>query len=116
MLPQLFSATRFFGIVDKATVTKYLKEQPLNCKIVDVRNPDETAQGVIDPQVITLPLPDLVKQPSLFKEIVSTDKTEKIIFYCRSGARSAQAASIVENMGYTNVHNYEGSWLDWSES
>ena len=43
------------------------------------------------------------------------DKDAKVIFYCRSGKRSATASIIAEQYGYSNIHNYEGSWLDWSE-
>ena len=43
------------------------------------------------------------------------EKDDKVIFYCRSGKRSGMAAKVSEQFGYSNVINYEGSWLDWSE-
>lgn len=43
------------------------------------------------------------------------DKNDTVIFYCRSGKRSGMAAKVAEQYGYSDVINYEGSWLDWSE-
>jgi rhodanese-related sulfurtransferase len=40
---------------------------------------------------------------------------QKIIFYCRSGKRSATACELAGEAGYKNVRNYEGSWLDWTK-
>ncbi len=36
-----------------------------------------------------------------------------MIFYCRSGKRSAAAAELAGERGYKSVRNYKGSWLGW---
>lgn len=41
---------------------------------------------------------------------------DKLIFYCKSGIRSAKACSMLEKAGYLHVKNYAGSWSEWSES
>lgn len=42
-------------------------------------------------------------------------KTDTIIAYCHSGVRSAHTAFILtELLGYKNVKNYDGSWIEWS--
>jgi thiosulfate/3-mercaptopyruvate sulfurtransferase len=42
-------------------------------------------------------------------------KTDTIITYCHSGVRSAHTAFILtELLGYKNVKNYDGSWIEWS--
>jgi 3-mercaptopyruvate sulfurtransferase SseA/sterol desaturase/sphingolipid hydroxylase (fatty acid hydroxylase superfamily) len=44
---------------------------------------------------------------------VTTDK--KVIVYCHSGARSAHNYYVLtELLGYENVQNYDGSWIEWS--
>lgn len=44
---------------------------------------------------------------------VTPDK--KIIVYCQSGVRSAHTAFVLkEILGYPNVKNYDGSWIEWS--
>jgi rhodanese-related sulfurtransferase len=40
---------------------------------------------------------------------------QKIIFFCRSGKRSATAAEFGDIKGYPNIRNYVGSMLDWAE-
>ena len=43
-------------------------------------------------------------------------KDKEIIFYCQSGTRSALCTFVlVELLGYKNVKNYDGSWIEWSQ-
>ncbi|WP_106793389.1 sulfurtransferase [Aquimarina sp. Aq78] len=42
-------------------------------------------------------------------------KTDTIITYCHSGVRSAHTTFVLtELLGYKNVKNYDGSWVEWS--
>mgnify|MGYP003999475581 CR=1 FL=1 len=42
-------------------------------------------------------------------------KEENVVAYCRSGVRSAHTTFVLtELLGYPNVYNYDGSWLEWS--
>jgi 3-mercaptopyruvate sulfurtransferase SseA len=41
--------------------------------------------------------------------------SQNIIFFCRSGKRSATAAEWAGDQGYPNIRNYSGSWLEWSK-
>lgn len=44
---------------------------------------------------------------------ITPDKN--IIVYCQSGARSTHTAYVLrELLGYPNVLNYDGSWIEWS--
>lgn len=44
---------------------------------------------------------------------ITPDKT--IIAYCQSGVRSAHTTFVLSHlMGYENVKNYDGSWIEWS--
>jgi len=87
--------------------------------LIDVREPDEVIQGAI-PSSVNLPLSVITHSLHLgrdaFKKKHGFDKPGKeqeIVFYCRSGKRSATACDIAKRNGYTNLRNYEGSWLDW---
>jgi len=87
--------------------------------LIDVREPDEVIQGSI-PSSVNLPLSVLSNslhlQENAFKEKHGFDKPRKnqeIVFYCRSGKRSATACDIAKRNGYTSLFSYEGSWLDW---
>lgn len=51
---------------------------------------------------------------TLFEDAgVTADKT--IISYCQSGVRSAHTTFVLkELLGYEDVKNYDGSWIEWS--
>ncbi len=43
------------------------------------------------------------------------DRNSTIITYCHSGVRSAHTTFVLTQLlGYRQVHNYDGSWLEWS--
>lgn len=50
------------------------------------------------------------------KEITKPAKDQKIIIYCRSGGRGSLATKTLQQMGYTNVVNLDGGFLDWKEN
>ena len=43
------------------------------------------------------------------------DKNKKILFICRSGARSGKATLQALELGYNNVFNMEGGMLLWND-
>lgn len=49
-------------------------------------------------------------------EITVRDKSTELILYCGGGYRSALAADVLQNMGYTNVYSMAGGWKAWKES
>lgn len=70
--------------------------------LLDVRTPEEYAQGHI-PGSMNIPLQTIES----VDEVVP-DLSANLFVYCRSGARSAQAAAMLKQMGYTNVKNFGG--------
>ncbi|KAI0757219.1 Rhodanese-like protein [Daedaleopsis nitida] len=89
--------------------------------LIDVREPDEVLQGSI-PSAVNLPLSVLSSalhlRSSEFKEKFGFEKPrfdQELTFYCRSGMRSTTASDVAKRNGYTNILNYKGSWLEWSE-
>ena len=78
-------------------------------RLLDVRTDAEAAQGKI-PQGELLPL-HLI--PLRMNEL---DKNATMVFYCRSGGRSAQAAAFVVANGFTDVYNLQGGIIAWANS
>lgn len=74
--------------------------------LIDVRTVEEYAEGHI-PMSFNLPLDKLESIQSI---IPYADKT--IIVYCRSGNRSAEAATLLETYGYNTIYDLGGiqSW------
>ena len=44
------------------------------------------------------------------------DKATELILYCGGGYRSALAADVLQQMGYTNVFSMAGGWKAWKDS
>jgi len=42
-----------------------------------------------------------------------SDKSKKIVLYCRSGSMSAEASKILVERGYTNVYNLKNGVNEW---
>lgn len=70
--------------------------------LVDVRTVQEYREGHI-PESRNVPLGQLDKITSVAK-----NKGTRLFVYCYSGSRSRRAASILRQMGYTNVTNIGG--------
>jgi rhodanese-related sulfurtransferase len=71
--------------------------------VIDVRTPEEFAAGHLD-YAINLD----VSNPNFAEEIDAYGRDGDYVLYCRSGARAAQAAAAMANMGFTNVTNAGG--------
>lgn len=83
-------------------------EQP---HILDVREPDEYAQGNMGGKLV--PLGQIL---SMQVDDIEDWKEEEVIVHCKGGSRSMQAALMLETMGFTNVKNLTGGFLAWQEA
>src|SRR6516165_6655048 len=54
----------------------------------------------------------LIELASLATEVNSIDRTRTVVFYCRSGSRSAMATEAFRGAGF-DAHNLAGGLLDW---
>ena len=75
-------------------------------QVVDVRNPGETALGVI-PGAITMPL------PRLEAGLGELDPARPTVVYCGSGYRSSIAASVLSAAGFGDVSDLLGGYEAW---
>ncbi len=91
--------------------TKQRLSQNPNAKLIDVREDNEwqaahaagaehLGKGIIERDV----------------EAQVPDKGAELILYCGGGFRSALAADVLQQMGYTNVYSMAGGWKAWQES
>jgi phage shock protein E len=67
--------------------------------LIDVRTREEFASGHL-PNAINIPVDEITRR---LKEVGPTDKP--VVVYCRSGARSAVAASQLKAAGFVDVSN-----------
>ncbi|WP_374541077.1 rhodanese-like domain-containing protein [Flavobacterium sp.] len=80
-----------------------------NAVILDVRTEEEVLSGKI-PQSINI---DIYKGQGFIYQIEELDKNKTYFVYCRSGARSAQACSIMNQLGFKHTYNLEGGIMQW---
>jgi len=74
-------------------------------QLIDVRQPEEHDAGRIAGD-------RLIELSRLAAEVDSLDQTRPIVFYCRSGSRSAMATEAFRGAGF-DAHNMVGGLLDW---
>jgi sulfur-carrier protein adenylyltransferase/sulfurtransferase len=94
--------------VDTAT-TDDLRSQP-GTVVLDVREPDEYAQGAI-PGALYVPRGQLEGQI----ENLVPDKSTKVLIHCASGVRSAFAARTMAELGYVDVASVSGGFNKWKD-
>jgi rhodanese-related sulfurtransferase len=80
-----------------------------NAVILDVRTEDEYNEGMIANAIHI----DIHKGQGFIYEIEALDKNKNYYVYCRSGARSAKACQIMNELGFENAYNLLGGILDW---
>jgi len=78
-----------------------------NLIVVDVRDPEEFAEGHI-PVAVNIPVAVFADRSG------SLDKDKKIIVYCNSGGRSYNAYRKLMKLGYTNIR--QAIFADWKEA
>lgn len=77
-------------------------------QLVDVREPSETAAGIIA-GARCVPL------GTLEAALGTLDRTRRTVLVCRSGMRSARAARQLMAAGFTQVHSLAGGMLRWDD-
>jgi rhodanese-related sulfurtransferase len=75
-------------------------------QLIDVREPEEYEAGRIAGGRL-VPLSDLGAQAA------TISRQQPVVFYCRSGSRSAMATEAFAGAGY-DAHNLAGGLLDWA--
>jgi thioredoxin len=79
-----------------------------NPQILDVRTPEEFAEGHIDDAKNVNWLSD-----SFVSGVEKLDKTKPVFVYCKSGGRSQSAAKKLKELGFTDIYELKGGMLKW---
>lgn len=81
-----------------------------NLQLVDVRTKEEyDVSHLKSAQNICVTSDDFIDK---VKEL---DKAKPVYVYCKKGGRSAKAASILKEMGFTKVYDLQGGLTSWQE-
>jgi len=77
-----------------------------NLEIVDVREDEEVAEGMI-------PGAKHIRMAEIPENVNYFDKDKEYIFICRSGRRSESVCLFLQDQGY-KVRNMVGGMLEWT--
>ena len=80
-----------------------------NAVILDVRTEDEWNDGII-PKAINI---DIYKGQGFIYQVEELDKSKNYYVYCKAGGRSAQACSIMNQLGFETTYNLMGGFSEW---
>ncbi|TBW27597.1 rhodanese-like domain-containing protein [Gramella sp. KN1008] len=80
-----------------------------NAVILDVRTEEEVNEGYI-PNALNI---DIYKGQGFINEVEKLDKAKHYYIYCRSGKRSSQACTLLDQMGFSETYNLQGGFSEW---
>ncbi len=102
------TSTPVVQTLEQANLSDKLKEKDV--VVVDVRTPEEVAEGYISgaSHFINFYGDDFQTK------IKSLDSTKTYVMYCRSGGRSGKAAHFMIDNGFKNVFNLAGGISSYS--
>lgn len=95
-------------LVDPPEADGIRTDPPPELVILDVRTPEEFAQGHIDGATMI----DFY-DPGFAAAIAELDRDQPYVLYCRSGSRSGQTAALMTQLGFTDVAEIDGGILAW---
>ena len=81
-------------------------------QLVDVRTAEENAEGTIPGAMLI----DFKQSDFTERAEKMLDKERPVAVFCRSGRRSANAASILTEKGFKTVVNLAGGFLEWQKT
>jgi rhodanese-related sulfurtransferase len=83
-------------------------DQEEDFQLIDVREEFEYETSNINGENIPL--------GSVLEDLERISKDKPVVVHCKSGKRSAQAISLLESRGFTNLSNLKGGILAWRDS
>ena len=79
-----------------------------NVQLIDVRTTQEYQEGHIDGASL-----QNIRNIDFEQNLDKLDKTKPVLVYCKSGGRSARAADMLKEKGFTQIYNLEGGFTAW---
>ncbi|MCU0445767.1 MAG: rhodanese-like domain-containing protein [Microscillaceae bacterium] len=94
-------------VLAPAVFKKQIKKKR-KIQLIDVRKPEEYAEGHLkNAQNIDYYAEDFKAR------LAQLNKNKPIYLYCRSGGRSGKTATMLREMGFSNVYDLQGGITQW---
>lgn len=96
-------------VLDPHEFKTELEETP-NAVLIDVRTPEEVAEGAIEGAV------NIDYQDDGFTQGIDTlDRNKNYFVYCLSGKRSADAIEEMQKAGFRNIYTLKDGYRNWKD-
>jgi phage shock protein E len=108
------AATEISGISGISTISvdaaaAIAADPPADLVLLDVRTPEEFADGHLEGAVLI----DFY-DADFAEQLAALDPDVPYLVYCRSGNRSGQAMSVMEELGFTSAVDVDGGIVAWA--
>ena len=107
----LFSCKAGYTNLDLDQFASKVEAYPPVC-LVDVRTPEEYAEGHLDGAVLI----DFKADGFVEKAEAQLQKDKPVALYCRGGRRSHSAAELLNKAGFKQLVELEGGITAWNEA
>ena len=88
-----------------------LAEPPAGLVVLDVRTPEEFAESHLAGAI------NINVEGSGFEDAVGDlDEDAPVFVYCRSGRRSANAITIMQDLGFAELYDLDGGITSWAHA
>ncbi|RMG83102.1 MAG: rhodanese-like domain-containing protein [Bacteroidetes bacterium] len=98
-----------FERLDVPAFKERLNQTP-NPQLIDVRTPEEYAQGTI-PGAINMNF----HSPDFEQNLNTLDKNKPVFVFCQSGGRSFKSAQKMKEMGFKEIYELKVGYSGWEQ-
>ncbi len=97
------------GSVSADEAAALLANAPDDLVVLDVRTPEEFAEGHIDGAILV----DFY-DPDFADQLAALDPSVPYVVYCRSGNRSGETMTLLDDLGFESAVDVDGGIVAWS--
>lgn len=100
-----------FTLVSAQEAAATIADPPADLVILDVRTPDEFAEGHIEGAIMV----DFYSE-EFDAQLAGLDPDVPYVVYCQSGNRSGQTITKMEAIGFQSVDDIDGGVIAWADA
>lgn len=100
-----------FATISPQDAAAVVAEPPADLVVLDVRTPQEYAEGHLDGAVLV----DFY-DPDFADRLSELDPEVPYLVYCRSGNRSGQTLTMMQELGFTSATDVDGGIVAWQSA
>jgi phage shock protein E len=105
------SATGTFSTISAEQASEMIAQPPSDLVVLDVRTPDEYAEGHLDGAVLV----DFYGA-DFADQLGRLDPAVPYLVYCHSGNRSGQTLTMMQQLGFASAVDIDGGIVAWQAS